>query len=117
EREQRRDREPAEEPARHRSSRPSARLIAASTPSVTARATAAKAALPGQLNESRARSFTTLAIIFTRPPPSSSGVGNALKVQARTTRQPDAIPGMESGSVTRSNTRAGRAPRVAAARS
>lgn len=57
----------------------------------------AKAALPGQLKASRARSFTTLAIIFTRPPPSSSGVGNALKVQAKITSDPEAMPGIESG--------------------
>jgi hypothetical protein len=80
-------------------------------------ATAANAALPGQLNESSARSFTTFAIIFTLPPPSSSGVGNALNVHANTTSDADAMPGIVSGSVTRRKIRRGEAPRLAAARS
>ena len=85
--------------------------------SVSASATTANAAAPGQLKESSARSFTALAIIFTLPPPSSSGVGNAESVQAKTTSEPDTMPGIDSGSVTRRKTRAGVAPRLAAARS
>src|SRR5258705_39155 len=89
----------------------------ASKPSVTTSAITANAAPPGQLKESSARSRTTLAIILTRPPPRSSGVAKALRVQAKTITEPDTTPGIESGSVTRRNTRAGLAPRLAAARS
>ena len=90
---------------------------AMSSASVSASASMAKAAAPGQLKESSPRSFTTLAIIFTLPPPSSSGVGKAESVQAKTMSPPDTMPGMDSGRVTRRKTRAGRAPRLAAARS
>ena len=79
---------------------------------MSARATTAKAAAPGQLKESRARSFTALAIIFTLPPPSSSGVGNADSVHAKTTREPDTMPGIESGNVTRRKTRARGCPQA-----
>src|SRR6185503_15431191 len=65
--------------------RDSTRLRENSSASVSTSATAANAALPGQLNESSARSFTTFAIIFTLPLPSNSGVGNALNVHANTT--------------------------------
>ena len=44
-------------------------------------------------------------------------MGKALKVQAKTTSEPETMPGVESGSVTRQKTRQGRAPRLAAARS
>ena len=44
-------------------------------------------------------------------------MANALSVQAKTMTEPDTTPGIESGSVTRRNTRAGLAPRLAAARS
>src|SRR5918996_183456 len=88
--------------------RPAARRpITVSRASVSASASMAKAAAPGQLKESRPRSRTTLAIIFTRPPPRSSGVGNADSVHANTMRLPDTTPGIDSGSVTRRNTRAG----------
>ena len=43
----------------------------------------AKAAPPGQLKASSARSSTTLAIILTRPPPTSAGVGKALADHVR----------------------------------
>ncbi len=62
-----------------RLTRASQRLAPPSRPKVRMSATAAKAALPGQLKASRARSLTTLAIILTRPPPSNSGVAKALK--------------------------------------
>src|SRR5262249_25346363 len=113
------DEQPDEDASDHAAApaRASARVTTARRRNVTTSATAAKAALPGQLKASRARSFTTLAIIFTRPPPSSSGVGSALNVHANTTSDPEATPGIDSGSVTRQNTRQGRAPRLAAARS
>jgi hypothetical protein len=44
-------------------------------------------------------------------------VGNADSVHANTMSPPDTMPGRDSGSVTRQNTRAGEAPRLAAARS
>ena len=69
------------------------RPTAASRASVRASASMAKAAAPGQLNESSPRSRTTLAIIFTLPPPSSSGVGNADSVHAKTMSPPDTMPG------------------------
>src|SRR5262249_25966792 len=110
---QRQHREAQDHAARSADSRPST----ASRDSVSASVSIANAAAPGQLKESRPRSFTTLAIIFTLPPPSSSGVGNADSVHAKTMRPPEITPGIESGSVTRRNTRAGEAPRLAAARS
>src|SRR5262249_44449739 len=113
------DEQPDEDASDHAAApaRASARVTTARRRNVTTSATAAKAALPGQLKASRARSFTTLAIIFTRPPPSSSGVGRALNVHANTTSDPDTTPGIDSGSVTRQKTLRGGAPRLAAARS
>ena len=44
-------------------------------------------------------------------------MAKALVVHANTIRQPEKTPGIERGSVTRQNTRAGPAPRLSAARS
>ncbi len=44
-------------------------------------------------------------------------MANALSVQAKTITEPETMPGRDSGRVTRRNTRAGLAPRLAAARS
>src|SRR6266404_5656867 len=114
-----REQEENSQPEHHapRSAIAVSRPTPASKPSVTTSAITANAAPPGQLKESSARSRTTLAIILTRPPPRSSGVAKALRVQAKTITEPDTTPGIESGSVTRRNTRAGLAPRLAAARS
>src|SRR6266498_2620661 len=85
----------------HHAARAPARPIPARRAMVMASARRAKAAAPGQLNESSPRSFTTVAIIWTLPPPSRAGVGYAESVHAKTMRLPETMPGRDRGNVTR----------------
>ncbi|MOA63459.1 hypothetical protein D3C78_1892010 [compost metagenome] len=61
----------------------------------------AMAAPSGQFSSVRNSSYTTVATIFRRRPPSKAGMANELADRPNTIRLPDRMPGMACGSTMR----------------
>ncbi|KAG1309190.1 hypothetical protein G6F63_016433 [Rhizopus arrhizus] len=67
----------------------------------TTSSTIAMAAPSGQFSSVRNSSYTTVATIFRRRPPSNAGIANELADRPNTIRLPDRMPGIACGSTMR----------------